>query len=128
MNSTTAQERAEILRQMNQIETMARGKVCAMRRGRPDAAGQPRVYYNHQCWRGGKNTSRYVSVEERVALQRDISQRQRFEALAEQFVDLTVAATQAEAHAAESKKNSRSKSKPSATGRRNTSSRKSADA
>ena len=112
---------------MNQIETMARGKICEMRRGHPDASGQVRVYYNHQSWHRGGNTSRYVAAAELPALQRDTGQRQRFEALAEQFVDLTVAATRGEDNAAESKKNSRRKSKRRATGKRNASSRKSAD-
>lgn len=125
MNSTTLQQRAEILREINQIETMARGKVCPMHRGRPDAAGRRRIYYNHQNWQGGKNVSRYVPAEAVPALQRAIEQRQRFEALAERFVDLTVAATPAAGPGAESKKNSRSKSKPSATGKRPASSRKS---
>ncbi len=107
MDATTQHRRAEVLRRMGEIETMERGRICQMRRG-PAGPGQ-RVYLNHQFWQGGKNHSSYVAGERAGALQEAIEGRERFERLAEQFVDLTVAATRLEA-AQEGKKNSRKRS------------------
>jgi hypothetical protein len=50
-------------------------------------------YYKHQVWKNGRNASRRVSAEAAPGLQAAIANRQRFEALAAQFVDLTVAHT-----------------------------------
>lgn len=55
--------------------------------------GQVGPYYKHQVWQDGRNVSRRISAEEAPALQAAIANRQRFEALAAQFVDLTVALT-----------------------------------
>jgi hypothetical protein len=50
-------------------------------------------YYKHQVWQNGRNVSRRVSAEAAPGLQAAIANRQRFEALAAQFVDLTVTHT-----------------------------------
>ena len=50
-------------------------------------------YYKQQVWQAGRNVSRRLSAEEAPGLQAAIANRQRFEALAAQFVDLTVAHT-----------------------------------
>jgi hypothetical protein len=50
-------------------------------------------YYKHQVWQDGRNVSRRVSAEAAPSLQAAIANRQRFEALAAQFIDLTVAHT-----------------------------------
>ena len=50
-------------------------------------------YYKHQVWQDGRNVSRRVSAEAAPGLQAAIANRQRFEVLAAQFVDLTVAHT-----------------------------------
>jgi hypothetical protein len=55
--------------------------------------GQVGPYYKHQVWQDGRNVSRRISAEEAPGLQAAIANRQRFEALAAQFVDLTVAHT-----------------------------------
>jgi hypothetical protein len=107
MDTRTRQRRAEVLRQMGEVEIMERGKVCEMRRG-PTGPGQ-RVYFNHQFWHRGKNHSSYVAGERVEALQAAIEGREHFEQLAGEFVDLSVAATRLGA-AQESKKNSRKKS------------------
>jgi hypothetical protein len=106
MDATTRQRRAEVLRQMEQIPAMERGKVSEMRRG-PTGPGQ-RVYFNHQFWHRGKNHSSYVPGDRVGGLQAAIEGREHFEQLAEEFVDLTVAATRSDA-AQGSKKNSRKK-------------------
>ena len=107
---TTQQRRQAILQEMNAITRMERGKLCAQSRG-PSAP----PFYKLQCWRNGKNHTRYVPPEEVAALQEALVGHQRFEELAEEFVDLTVAMTQAE-ELAERKKNSR-RSKRNATGK-----------
>ena len=70
-------------------------------------------FYKLQCWHQGKNQTRYVPADEVPALQRALAGHQRFQALADEFVDLTVARTRA-SDAKEGKKNSRN-SKPNAT-------------
>ena len=107
---TTQQRRQAILQGMNAITRMQRGKLCTQSRG-PSAP----PFYKLQCWRNGKNHTRYVPQEEVPALQEALAGHQRFQQLAEEFVDLTVSMTQAE-EVAERKKNSR-RSKPNATGK-----------
>jgi len=107
---TTQQRRQEILQEMNAITRMERGKLCTQSRG-PSAP----PFYKLQCWRHGKNHTRYVPQEEVPALQEALAGHQRFQELAEEFVDVTIALTQAE-EVAERKKNSR-RSKPNATGK-----------
>lgn len=114
MDGKTAQRREEILGEMRGIETMEAGKVCEMRRER--ASGDPRIYYNHQHWKEGSNHSCYVKAEQAQVLQAAIAARQRFEQLAGEFVDITVADTRGAA--AESKKNSRPKSSRQNTAKR----------
>jgi hypothetical protein len=104
----TEQRRQAILQQINAITRMERGKLCAQSRG-PGAA----PFYKLQCWHQGQNQTRYVPADDVPALQRALAGHQRFQALADEFVDLTVARTRA-ADAKERKKNSR-KSKPNAT-------------
>lgn len=107
---TTQQRRQEILQEMNAISRMERGKLCTQSRG-PTAP----PFYKLQCWWKGKNHTRYVPREDLPALQEALAGHQRFQHLAEEFVDLTVTMTQAQ-EAAERKKNSR-RSKPNATGK-----------
>jgi len=107
---TTQHRRQQILEEMNAITRMERGKLCPQSPG----PGAP-PFYKLQCWRKGKNHTRYVPQEEVPALQEALAGHQRFQRLAEEFVDLTVAMTQGE-QAAERKKNSR-KSRPTATGK-----------
>ena len=107
---TTQQRRQAVLQEMNAITRMERGKLCTQSRG-PGAA----PFYKLQCWRNGKNCTRYVPQAEVPALQEALAGHQRFQELAEEFVDLTVARTQAQA-VAERKKNSR-RSKRNATGK-----------
>lgn len=106
VNSKTAQRRAEILGEMNEIESMEAGMICEMRRER--ASGPARIYLNHQHWKDGANHSCYVKAGQADALQEAIKGRQRFEQLAGEFVEITVADTRKAA--AESKKNSARKS------------------
>lgn len=106
---TTQQRRAQILQEMNSITRMERGKLCTQSRG-PGAA----AFHKLQCWYQGKNHTRYVPADEVPALQQALAGHERFQQLAEEFADLTVAMTRQQS--LELKKNSR-KSKPNATGK-----------
>jgi hypothetical protein len=106
---TTQQRRQQILQEMNSITRMERGKLCAQRRG----PGAP-AFHKLQCWHQGKNHTRYVPADEVPALQEALVGHERFQQLAREFADLTIAMTRQQS--VEFKKNSR-RSKPSATGK-----------
>jgi hypothetical protein len=97
---------------MEQIENMELGALAEEHRTRivdgVEVSAGP--YFKHQQWKDGRNCSRRVPPEEAVPLREAIEGRQRFEKLAGQFVELTVAATRAQPASPESKKNSRKKS------------------
>jgi hypothetical protein len=107
---TTPQHRQQILEEMNSITRMERGKLCTQSQG----PGAP-PFYKLQCWHEGKNHTRYVPAHEVEPLKEALAGHQRFQQLAQEFVDLTVAMTRQEREAGR-KKNSR-KSKPNVTGK-----------
>ena len=107
---TTQQRREQILERMNSLTRMERGKLCQQSRG-PGTT----PFYKLQCWHRGKNHTRYVPVDELPALQEALAGHQRFQELAAEFVELTVAQTR-QAAVADGKKNSR-RSRPSVTTR-----------
>ena len=109
---TRLQRRQEILQEMNALTCMERGKLCVQARGR--GRGRP-SFYKLQCWQHGQNHTRYVPAAEVAAVQEALAGHTRFQALAEEFVEVTVNQTRRE-RATDAKKNSR-KSKPSATGK-----------
>jgi hypothetical protein len=98
---TSLQRRQEILQEINAITRMERGKLCTQSPG-PGA----RPFHKLQFWHHGKNQTRYVPAHEVAALQEALAGHQRFQELAEEFVELTVALTRAEL-ASDAKKNSR---------------------
>ena len=112
MNPSTARQRQHLLHQMEQIEHMELGAIAEEYRTRTvdglEVTAGP--YFKHQQWKDGRNCSRRVPPEEAVPLREAIEGRQRFEKLAGEFVELTVAATRAQPALPESKKNSRRKS------------------
>ena len=107
---TPLQRRQEILQEMNTLTRMERGKLCAQARGR----GHP-PFYKLQCWQQGKNHTRYVPAAEVATVQAALAGHAQFQALAEEFVEVTVNQTRRE-RAADAKKSTR-KSKPGATGK-----------
>ncbi len=107
---TTQQHRQQILEEMNSITRMERGKLCTQC---PSSGAPP--FYKLQCWQEGKNQTRYVPADEVEPLKEALAGHQRFQQLAEEFVNLTVALTRQERQT-ERKKNSR-KSRPNATGK-----------
>lgn len=102
--------RNQILQEMNAITRMERGKLCVQQ---PVSGAAP--FHKLQSWHKGRNQTRYVPAQEVSAIQEALAGHERFQRLAEEFVDLTVAATQKEQEA-DRKKNSK-KSKPSVTGK-----------
>jgi hypothetical protein len=108
---TTLQRRQEILEAMNSITRMERGKLCTQSHS-PDAP----PFHKLQCWYDGKNHTRYVPANEVESLKEALAGHQRFQRLAQEFVDLTVAMTRQE-RPTDRKKNSR-RSKPNVTGKR----------
>ncbi|HEX4119630.1 MAG TPA: hypothetical protein VH619_03300 [Verrucomicrobiae bacterium] len=99
--------RQEILQEINSITRMERGKLCLQSR----RSGSP-PFHKLQCWHQGRNQTRYVPAEEVSSMQEALAGHERFQQLAEEFVDLTIGQTRASD--AERKKNFK-KSKPSAT-------------
>jgi hypothetical protein len=85
---TNQQRRQRILQQMKAITRMERGTLCIQSRG---PSSPP--FHKLQCWHGGKNHTRYVPAGELPALEEALAGHQRFQQLAEEFVDLTVAMT-----------------------------------
>lgn len=118
-STTPLPDRAAILQQMAQLQSMERGKLSEEYRERPDdAGGTVRLgpYFKLQAWTDGANQSRRVPAEDVPQLRQDLENHQRFSALAESFVELTVQQTRARRAQAkagaepEAKKNSRRKS------------------
>lgn len=107
---TTTARREQILQEMGTLTRMERGKLCCQSRGAGTAP-----FYKLQAWHQGQNHTRYVPAAEVPAVQEALANHGRFQALAEEFVALTVAQTRQET-ASDRKKNSR-RSKPSAIGR-----------
>lgn len=104
---TFLERRQQLLDQMQSITRMERGKLCTQSRGPASAP-----FYKLQCWQNGKNLTRYVPSDEVPALQQALAGHERFQRLAKDFVELTVAHTRAEPEA-DAKKKPR-KSSPSA--------------
>ena len=105
MNSY-AHKRAQILQQMEQVQTMERGSLQEETRPSkhdPDHPNGP--YFKHQVWEDGKNKTRRVPPDEAGRLAQAIEGRKQFEALAEQFVETTIAMTRAEQTRPDAKKN-----------------------
>lgn len=99
---------------MASLQSMEQGSLKA--EYRPSSAGgqtcQVGPYYKHQVWQDGRNVSRRISAEEAQGLETAIANRQRFEALAAQFIDLTVAQTRQCQSATAQKKRAPTSSSP----------------
>jgi hypothetical protein len=93
-----------VLHQIAQIQRMDRGTVSIIRQG-PQGP-----YYNHQCYEGGKNVSRYVPAEQVPDLQAALADFRRFQELVDQYVRLVVERTRAERQAGSKKKTPRPRS------------------
>lgn len=135
--STNADQRKEILAELDDITTMERGTLAEEYRERPAPDGQGTVrlgpYFKHQCWEDGHNRSRRVPAAEVETLSDDIHNGQRFEELTSELAKLAIAegrakrgalATDAQARS-ERKKNSGKKPSGKGTAKPKPSSRRS---
>jgi len=92
MNAKTYAQRTAILQQMAGLHTMEEGSLKEEYRTVPSGT-KSGPYFKHQVWRAGANVSQRVSVEDAGPLGEAIANRQKFAALAADFVGLTVADT-----------------------------------
>lgn len=103
MSQEILAHRAELLRQMAALDTMELGSLKA--EYRQNSSGQPvGPYFKHQVWENGANASRRVPSDEAPGLEAAIANRQKFEALANEFIGLTVQLTRASQPGADQKK------------------------
>jgi hypothetical protein len=76
------------------LDTMELGSLKAEYRQNP--SGQPvGPYFKHQVWEHGANASRRIPADEASSLEVAIANRQKFETLANEFIELTVRLTRA---------------------------------
>ena len=89
MNTDFLTQRTHLIHQMASLQRMEQGSLKAEYRtsSAGGQTGQVGPYYKHQVWQDGHNVSRRISAEEAPGLEAAIANRQRFEALAAQFVD-----------------------------------------
>ena len=92
MNSKFHAHRTVVLEQMAALETMEQGSLKTEYRDQPSRA-QSGPYFKHQVWRDGANVSKRISPEDAQDLATAIANRQKFETLAANFIELTVSHT-----------------------------------
>jgi len=110
---TLQARREQLLEQMAQCQTMEYGSLKAEHR--PAAGGGcTGPYFKHQVWDQGKNMSQRIPSQDVPALEAAIASRQRFEQLAQEFIDVTVQLTRrAQDTESDAKKNVRRWRRPS---------------
>jgi hypothetical protein len=113
MNPPFARRRQHLLQEMDRIERMELGALAEDYHTRSVGGVEVKTgpYFKHQQWKDGRNCSRRVPPEEAASLREAIEGRQHFEKLAQEFIEVTVAQSRAQAALPESKKNFKSKSK-----------------
>jgi hypothetical protein len=92
MNSKFHAQRTAVLQQMATLESMEQGSLKTEYREQPSGA-KSGPYFKHQVWRDGANVSQRILPEDAPNLAAAIANRQKFEALAAEFIELTVAHT-----------------------------------
>jgi len=105
--------REQLLQYMADCDPMEYGSLHAERR--PIAGGGlSRPYFKHQVWDQGRNLSQRIPGEDAADLAGAITNRQRFEQLAREFIDVTVQLTRRRQDTASgAKKNARRWQRPS---------------
>ena len=86
-NISLQQKKAEILRQMEQIPSIIRGKLTSQTYVSKGRSQGP--YFTLQRWDEGKNKSQRISPQQLPAIQEAVCGYERFQQLAGQFVGLT---------------------------------------
>ena len=110
---TLQAQREQILRQLAELDTMEYGSLRAEHRP-AQGGGTTGPYYQHQVWERGKNLSQRIPATEAPALQQALANRQRAEALAEDYIAVTVQLTRRRGDdESGAKKNARSWRRPS---------------
>ncbi|MCK5132946.1 MAG: hypothetical protein KAR40_12435 [Candidatus Sabulitectum sp.] len=90
------EKRKQILKQMAQIDSMAKGSMNAEYRETIKKNGekvQLGPYYKYQRWENGRNVTRRVPAEEAEQLKKAVDGYHRFLELADEFVAITVEMT-----------------------------------
>jgi len=91
MKSLQAQ-REQVLRELAGLDTMEYGSLRTEHRP-ARGGGTTGPYYQHQIWEQGKNLSQRIPAAEAPALAQALANRQRAEALVEQYIALSVQLT-----------------------------------
>ena len=105
MTSNFDTQRTRILQQMAELHSMEFGSLKEEYRTNA-SGGTAGPYYQLQAWHEGANLSRRVPADEAPALKEAIANRQKFEALAEDFIELTVEMTRKQVSGEAQKKTS----------------------
>lgn len=90
---------------------MEEGSLKAEYRAQP-SGGKAGPYFKHQVWHEGANVTQRIAPADAPALAAAIANRQKFEALASDFIALTVAHTRQEQFPGSLKKKMRSATSP----------------
>lgn len=112
MTSNFDAQRTRILQQMAELQSMEYGSLKEEYRTN-SSGGTAGPYYQLQAWHEGANLSRRVPAEEAPTLKEAITNRQKFEALAEEFIEMTVEMTRKQTSAEAQKKTSSTPSRSS---------------
>jgi len=107
------QRKAQILQEMAEIDRMQRGRLSEQffkktKQGHEVLLGP---YYVLQRWSEGKNVSQRVPADEVASVRAAIEGYERFEKLADEYVEIIERLTQ-QSEADDAKKNAKSESKP----------------
>src|SRR5215203_5496388 len=92
MNTKFHIQRTALLEQMAALQTMEEGSLKTEYREHPSGT-KSGPYFKHQVWREKANASQRISPEDAPALAAAIANRQKFESLANEFIQVTVAHT-----------------------------------
>ena len=92
MNLEYHAQRTLVLEQMAALQTMELGSLKSEYREQTSGA-KSGPYFKHQVWRKGVNVTQCIAPEDAPALAAAIANRQKFENLTADFIELTVAHT-----------------------------------
>jgi hypothetical protein len=112
--SDLQQQRDQALEQMRSIDRLRRGFLSRQffKRQRGGQTVTQGPYFVLQSFLNGKKRSERVPAEQAAAVGEEVQNYQRFQALAERFVELTEQITRLAAETKDSKKNSRRRKLP----------------
>ena len=92
MNAKFHTERTDLLQQMAALQSMEEGSLKTEYRELPSGT-KAGPYFKHQVWREKANVSQRIAPEDAPVLATAIANRQKFEALADEFIQRTIAHT-----------------------------------